>query len=65
MSDLELLKRLQQELISVLELRKRSSSYYDKYGTKARIRRLRIEISKLMLEIERKCDYCNGKEGWE
>lgn len=65
MSDFELLKRLQQGLIEALEARKKHTSYYDKFGSKARIHRLRLEISRLMLEIERKCNFPNGKEDWE
>lgn len=65
MSDFELLQRLQRDLIEVLRDRKAHDSYYGKHGTKARIRRLRLEITRLMLEIERKCNFQNGKEGWE
>lgn len=65
MSDFELLKRLQQGLIEALEARKKHTRYSDKFGSKARIHRLRLEISRLMLEIERKCNFPNGKEDWE
>ena len=49
----------------MLRDRKAHDSYSGKHGTKARIRRLRLEINRLMLEIERKCNFRNGKEGWE
>ena len=55
MGDLELLEQLQYELVETIELRKRCTNYYGKYGTKARIHRLRLEIGKLMLKIERGC----------
>ena len=46
MGDLELLERLQRELIEMIKLRKWRTDYYGKYGTKARIRRLRLEIER-------------------
>lgn len=64
MSDSELLERLQHELIDTLEIRRANPDYYGKYGTKARIRRLRLEIGRLMLMIEKGC-VDSGKDKWD
>lgn len=62
MSDFELLKRYQKEIVKVLEERKKYSAYDCSWGNKARYTRLRIEIQKLMLEIERNMDF--NDERW-
>ena len=64
MGDLELLERLQHELVEMIKLRKWCTDYYGKYGTKARIHRLRLEIGKLMLKIERGC-VGSGPDTWD
>ncbi len=68
MSDFGLLKNLQEELVKTLEKRKQSEGeYVRKEFCKAKIRRLRLEISEVMLRIERKCVYSGllGKEKWQ
>lgn len=64
MNDLELLEWLLHELIDTLEIRRANPDYYGKYGTKARIRRLRLEIGRLMLRIEKGC-VDSGKDKWD
>lgn len=64
MGDLELLKRLQRELVEILEFRANCTDYYGKYGTKARIHRLRLEINRLMLRIENLC-VASGADKWD
>ena len=64
MGDLELLERLQHELVEMIKLRKWCTDYYGKYGTKARIRRLRLEINRLMLRIENLC-VASGADKWD
>ncbi len=66
-SDFELLKSLQNELIETLEERKKTDTYFSRSCCKAKIRRLRLQIQDVMFRIERKCEtyYKNGKEDWE
>ena len=69
-SDFELLKALQSELINTLEERKSLTSSYGVPRTccKEKIRRLRLQIQEVMLRIEQKCDspcYRKDKEAWE
>ena len=65
MSDFEMLKTLQQELVTTLEARK-TSEHVTHNVSRTKIRRLRLQISEIMLRIERKCtSYMNiNKEGW-
>ena len=66
MSDFDLLKCLQKELVETLELRKLTNEWIPNICCKAKIRRLRLEIQEVMLRIERKCCcYKRGKEDWE
>ena len=67
MSDFDLLKYLQNELIEVLNARKQVEEFIPNSCCKAKIRRLRLEIQEVMLRIERKCVgwYKDGKERWE
>ena len=68
-SDFELLKALQSELIATLEERKNlSSGYLPRTCCKEKIHRLRLQIQEVMLRIEQKCDspsYSKRKEAWE
>ena len=68
MSDFELLKTLQSELISILEERKKAKKWIPRTCCRAKIHRLRLQIQEVMLRIERKCEG-NFKrvewEGWE
>lgn len=66
MSDFDLLKTLQQELITTLESR-RKAEYLTHDVCKAKINRLRLQINEVMLRIERACDsYCVKRpEAWE
>lgn len=66
MSDFDLLKYLQEQLVNVLNERK-SIEKIPNSCCKAKIRRLRLEIQDVMLRIERKCEtFCKlGKEEWE
>lgn len=66
-SDFDLLKCLQNELIEVLQKRRLVNEWIPNNVSRAKIRRLRLEIQEVMLRIERKCDgYCkHGKEDWE
>ena len=67
-SDFELLKHLQNEMLELLLERKLQSAWIPKKLSKARFRRLRLEIQEVMLRIERKCEsyYKNGREeAWE
>lgn len=66
MSDFDLLKALQMELITTLENR-RKSEYITHDVSKAKINRLRLQITEIMLRIERACDsYCTKREeAWE
>ena len=68
MSDFELLKNLQLELVNTLEKRRQSEGeYVQREFCRAKIRRLRLEISEVMLRIERKCvhSYLSEKEEWQ
>lgn len=66
MSDFELPKALQNELVETLENRKNSKTITHENG-KAKINRLRISINEVMLRIERKCIsfYRYEPGGWE
>lgn len=59
MSDFDYLKHLMKEYTTALELRrqaiKKGAHYAEKRYKKAKLHRLRIEIQKCMLLIERKC----------
>lgn len=65
MSDFEMLKTLQQELVTTLEARK-VSEYVTHNVSRAKIRRLRLQISEVMLRIERKCTsyFTRDDEEW-
>lgn len=65
MSDFELLKALQEELVTTLEVRKTSEQLTNNV-CRTKIRRLRLQISEVMLRIERKCTsyIIMEKEGW-
>ena len=68
MSDFELLKNLQLELVNTLEKRRQSEGeHVRREFCRAKIRRLRLEISEIMLRIERKCVYSFlfEKEEWQ
>lgn len=67
MSDFELLKALQSELIKTLEERKKADRWFPRSCCKAKIRRLRLQIQDVMFRIEQKCEsyYKDGKEDWE
>ena len=67
MSDFELLKSLQEELIGALKERKKTDCYFPRSCSKAKIRRLRLQIQDVMFRIEQKCEtyYKDGKEKWE
>ena len=66
-SDFELLKALQSELIKTLEERKKITKWFPRSCCKAKIRRLRLQIQDVMCRIEQKCEtyYKDGKEDWE
>lgn len=66
MSDFDLLKALQQELITTLENR-RKVKYTTHDISKAKINRLRLQINEVMLRIERACGsyYVERPEAWE
>ena len=65
-SDFELLKALQNELIKTLEERKKFIKWFPRSCCKAKIRRLRLQIQDVMFRIEQKCGSCkDGKEDWE
>ncbi len=69
MSDFELLKALQNELVETLEKR-RTGRWITKETSKAKINRLRISLNEVMLRIERKCvayktAYKTKPEDWE
>lgn len=67
MSDFELLKALQKELIDTLKERKRVAKWIPQSCCKAKIHRLRLQIQEVMLRIERECNgqVKYGKERWE
>lgn len=66
MSDFELLKALQNELVETLEKRKNSKTITHE-NCKAKINRLRLSINEVMLRIEKKCTsiYKDKPEAWE
>lgn len=66
MSDLDLLRGLQAELVSTLKNRK-EAEFITHDISKAKIRRLRLQIAEIMLRIERACDSLCTKhsEIWE
>ena len=66
MSDFDLLKTLQQELVTTLENRSKAE-YISHDVCKAKINRLRLQINEVMFRIERACDsYCEKRpEAWE
>lgn len=66
MSDFELLKALQSELVETLKKRKNTECITHE-TSKAKINRLRISINEVMLRIERKCTsfYRYEPESWE
>ncbi len=66
MSDFELLKALQTELVETLENRK-NTEYITHEMSKAKVNRLRLSLNEVMLRIERKCVsfYKNEPEAWE
>ena len=66
-SDFELLKLLQSELVEILIERKNTEKWFARSCCKAKIHRLRLQIQEVMLRIENKCDtyYKKGKEEWE
>ena len=67
MTDFELLKCLQSKLIETLEQRKTVEKWIPITCSKAKIRRLRLQIQEVMLRIEMKCEGSikYKKEGWE
>ena len=68
MSDFELLKALQSELIFILEERKKVKKWIPRTCCRAKIHRLRLQIQEVMLQIERKCNgwfKCENPEEWE
>lgn len=69
MTDFELLKALQKELIDALNERKKvgETYYVPKTCNKAKIHRLRLQIQEVMMRIEQKCGgfFKKDKEGWE
>lgn len=67
MSDFDLLKCLQKQLVEVLNERAKIKDWIPNNCCKAKIRRLRLEIQDVMLRIERKCNtyWKDGKEDWE
>lgn len=67
MSDFELLKCLQNELIATLIKRKAQTGILPRDCCKTKIRRLRLQIQEVMLRIENRCEgYIKyDKELWE
>ncbi|MBO5715241.1 MAG: hypothetical protein J6S23_02465 [Clostridia bacterium] len=67
MSDFELLKNLQNELIKTLEERREVIGFIPRACSKAKIHRLRLQIQEVMLRIENKCEGLSriSKEKWE
>lgn len=66
MSDFDVLKALQHELIMTLENRMHTD-FITREVSRAKIRRLRLQINEVMLRIEKKCDSFMSKrvERWE
>lgn len=69
MSDFELLKNLQRELIDTLLERKKTEKWFPRTCCRAKVRRLRLQINEVMLRIENKmsgnCRWNGKKEDWE
>lgn len=67
MSDFELLKALQNELVETLEKRRNGEWVNENEISRAKINRLRICLNEVMLRIERKCvnRYKTEPEDWE
>lgn len=67
MSDFDLLKCLQKQLVEVLNERQKLKDWIPNSCCKAKVRRLRLEIQEVMLRIERECETFmkDGKERWE
>ena len=68
LSDFELLKALQIELVETLNERKKISKWIPRSCCKAKIRRLRLQIQDVMFRIEQKCEgnyKGDDKEEWE
>ena len=67
MSDLSLLKGLQQELIDTLEKRKKIDRWVNRDCCKEKIKRLRLLIQEVMMRIENECEGSikYKKEEWE
>lgn len=68
MSDFEMLKALQKELVYILNQRKNIKGWMPRACCKAKINRLRLQLQEIMLRIERKCGGCEYKdrqEKWE
>ena len=69
MSDFELLKNLQRELIDTLLERKKTEKWFPRTCCRAKVRRLRLQINEVMLRIENKmsgnCRWYGKKEDWE
>ena len=58
MDDFNLLIRLQNEFIDLLQKRSYlSGEFVPRELSKAKIRRLRLQINEIMLKIERECTY--------
>lgn len=67
MNDFELLIALQKELTDTLNKRADIvDGWVPKTASKAKIRRLRLQIQEVMLRIERSCEgsYIQRKEAW-
>lgn len=66
-SDFEMLKCLQNELIKTLEERKKIDKWLPRSCCKAKVHRLRLQIQDVMCRIEQKCEthWKDGKEDWE
>lgn len=67
MSDFDLLKTLQKELIDTLQERMNTHGWLPRSCCAAKIRRLRLQIQEVMLRLERDCNcaYKNMVEKWE
>lgn len=68
MSDFDLLKALQKELVDTLSARKQIRNWFPKDCCNAKIHRLRLQIQEVMLRIERKLStykQTGDKEKWE
>lgn len=68
MTKLDLLKVLQKEFVGVLENRAKLTHIDStpRNAGKTKLKRLRLQIQELMLEIERSCDFAKYNiEEWE